>query len=600
MLGASHVRHPNTLTESMTVPSQRPLGWLKIPRRGTRGRGTRGAAQQAPTSKQALRGMLRSVLDPDRVTVARRPSAAELTSVTSHERTRAVLSNRLAPGSSASEALIGCVRDLARHGNFAEARSVTRAARRMPSLRPAARAAAAVTAVSQGRFEAAAKRLGGLSGDAALQLVPAEVVAVEFAKNRAAGVAAAAAVLNESLDVSAEAMLEIARQAFAYDELELSKRALNRFEGGQASVSTEVRAEHRWLRRWIRLAGRGQTAPPLGSNQVALAVLDYKLPDYRRTSANVGDYIQTLASLGHLVRHRGLRFSGDPALVERLNALRARIAPDDRLAATDRDVALVPVNRDASSLDAIPEGTWMLACGWYMHGWFRVRYDFPFHPRLRPLFVSFHVNRPGMLTEEGVAYLQESAPIGCRDWDTVRRLQELHVPAFFSGCVTSTVDLLFPSRPDPPADAPVAFVDMPEAASAAGKRAISLHHADLEIRADPLAANLDRAVRTLDAYRSEVGGIETTRLHCYLPARALGVDVRFHPRRADDPRFEGLIGIDDASFAAMRKGIRGKLEAVLTSILRGDDERTVRATWREVCRPDVEDARAANPQTRSM
>ena len=524
--------------------------------------------------------------------MTRRPSAEELSAATSRERTRAVLGEHLVAGAPAGNALIASVRELARHGNIAEARTLVRAARGVPALRPTARAAAAVIAVSRGRFEAAGKRLSGLSRDAALSRVPAELVAVEFAEDPPMAVATLQALLDGHAEPGPEAWLDLARHAFARGEPGLCGRALARLREGATSIPERVDAEARWLERWIARAQADLRAEPVAEGQVAMAVLDYKLPDYRRASANVGDYIQTVASLGHLVRHQDLRFHGDPNLVAELTALQARVRTDARLRGIERDVTVVPVNRDASSLDAVPEGTWMLAFGWYMHDWFKVRYDFPFHPHLRPLFVSFHISRLE-LSEERVTYLRRHAPIGCRDWATVRRMLGLDIPAFFSGCLTSTVDLLFPVEPPrPAADAPVALVDLPpDVEPRHGGRATRLSHADIVIREAPLPANIGRAVRTLESYRRDFSGVVTSRLHCYLPARALGVDARFRPRDERDIRFEGLVGIDDTSFAAMGHGIGGKVEAVLSSILRGDDEPTVRDRWREICAPEVEAAR---------
>jgi hypothetical protein len=537
--------------------------------------------------------MLRSIVAEDGPTVTRRPSAEELSAATSRERTRAVLGEHLVAGAPAGDALIASVRELARHGNIAEARTLVRAARGVPALRLTARAADAVIAASRGRFEAAGKRLSGLSRDAALSRVPAELVAVEFAEDPPMAVATLQALLDSHAELGPEAWLDLARHAFARGEPGLCGRALARLREGATSIPERVDAEARWLERWMARAQADLQAEPVAEGQVAMAVLDYKLPDYRRTSANVGDYIQTVASLGHLVRHGELSFRGDPELVSELVALRDRVRPDRRLSGIEREVAVVAVNRDASSLDSVPEGTWLLAFGWYMHDWFRVRYDFPFHPRLRPLFISFHVNRPGVLSERGVAYLRAHAPIGCRDWGTVRRLLELGVPAFFSGCLTTTVDLLFEAEPPrPDTNAPLALVDLPRDAEPphAGPTT-RLSHADLVIREAALPANIDRAVRRLESYRRNFSGVVTSRLHCYLPARALGVDATFRPRDERDIRFEGLVGIDDASFAAMGHGIGEKLEAALSSILRGDDEPTVREGWHEVCAPDVEAAR---------
>jgi hypothetical protein len=427
----------------------------------------------------------------------------------------------------------------------------------------------------------------------ALRLMPAELVAVELATDHSTGVATFEALLGGSRDLTPQTWLDLARNAFARGELELCEQALGRIQEGRGSRPGAVSAETRWLKRWIALARADHKSEPTPDGHVAMAVLDYKLPDYRRASANVGDYIQTVSSLGHLVRHRDLRFGGDPALVAQLAALQARVPPDQRLQGIKREVTVVPVNRDASSLDAIPEGTWMLAFGWYMHAWFRVRYDFPFHSHLRPLFVSFHINRPRMLSAEGVAYLQRHAPIGCRDWGTVRRLLGLEIPAFFSGCISSTINLVFAAElPRPAADAPLALVDLPpDAEPRDAVRAARLRHASLDVREAALPVNLERAVQTLEAYQRDFKGVITSRLHAYLPLRALGVDVRFSPKRDGDIRFDGLIDIDRGSFASMQEGIRDKLQVVLSSILQGDDEQTVRAAWREVCAPDVAAAR---------
>ncbi|MEK6272467.1 MAG: hypothetical protein AABM42_07440 [Actinomycetota bacterium] len=541
--------------------------------------------------------MLRSVVDEDGLTVTRRPTAVEVSLVSSNGRTRAVLVDELVAGTSAPDALIACVRALVRHRNFEEARSLTRAARRIVRLREAAHAAAAVIAVADGRFQKAEDRLRGLSRESALRLVPPELVAVEFAKHHPTAVATTASILSTSAELAPETWLDLARHTFARGEPGLSEQALSRVGARQASVPRDVDMEARWLEGWIARARADRKPGPAAEGHVAVAVLDYKLPDYRQASDNPGDYIQTVASLGHLVRHQDLRFHGDVALVAQLSALQARVQPDQRLRGVKRDVTVVAVNRDASSLDAVPEGTWMLAFGWYMHRWFKVRYDFPFHPHLRPLFISFHINRPKALSEEGVTYLRKHAPIGCRDWDTVRRLLGLGIPAFFSGCLTSTVDLLFPADPPRPAvDAPVALVDVPSGTEPPhAYRSTRLRHSSIGVREAALPANIERAVRLLEAYRRDFSGVVTSRLHCYLPTRALGVDARFQSKHERDTRFEGLVGIDDASFAAMQEGIRAKLEVVLSSILRGDDEQTVRASWRDLCAPDVEAARRRHP-----
>ena len=109
---------------------------------------------------------------------------------------------------------------------------------------------------------------------------------------------------------------------------------------------------------------------------------------------------------------------------------------------------------------AIPEGTWALCFGWYMHALFAMRFGFPLHRNLRPIFISFHCNKRDLLTTEAVEYLKRYGPVGCRDWNTVHLLASQGIPAFFSGCLTTTIDGVFPPGATPPPDAPVAYVDV--------------------------------------------------------------------------------------------------------------------------------------------
>lgn len=62
---------------------------------------------------------------------------------------------------------------------------------------------------------------------------------------------------------------------------------------------------------------------------------------------------------------------------------------------------------------------------------------------INPLFVSFHVNNtaaPFMLNDKGIAYLKKHQPIGCRDQFTANTLIAKGIDAYFSGCLTLTLD----------------------------------------------------------------------------------------------------------------------------------------------------------------
>jgi hypothetical protein len=252
-------------------------------------------------------------------------------------------------------------------------------------------------------------------------------------------------------------------------------------------------------------------------------------------------------------------------------------------------VQVLTVNRDATSYDAVPEGTWTLAFGWYMHALFGLRYDFPFHKNVRPIFVSFHCNKPSLLTPEVLDYLREHGPIGCRDWTTVDILLSVGVPAFFSGCLTTTIDTVFPEVDGAfPASGPVAYVDSPVDVPAG---AVSYRHTSDDVRMRSFTENMTEAVGLLDTYRDKHSAIVTSRLHCYLPMRSLGARVDFRPKTRSDIRFAGLVDLTDEQFDAMRADINDRLERVLGAVLDGGSEEEVYGLWRELCAPDVEVAR---------
>ena len=243
------------------------------------------------------------------------------------------------------------------------------------------------------------------------------------------------------------------------------------------------------------------------------------------------------------------------------------------------------VHRDASMYQPIPEGTWVLCLGWYMHALFTMRHGFPLHRNLRPIFVSFHCNKRNLLTPDAVEYLRRHGPVGCRDWTTTHLLTSMGVPAFFSGCLTTTIGGVFPDAPAPRADAPVAYVDVQT--EAVPEDAVTYGHSSLKVRRRSFVANAKIALERLDTYRREHSRVITSRLHCHLPLRSIGVETEFVPVNPADVRFSGLIDITDQEFDAIRSGLTEKLERILRLMIAGAPEADVYADWREATADDV-------------
>ena len=393
-------------------------------------------------------------------------------------------------------------------------------------------------------------------------------------------------------EARAKTWFDVLAPVFGLGETELAQILFARFDRhvDEDDPVWSAAAEHRdWMRPWIGADPDSPSAPPPPGGRRTVAILDYGHPSRMHSSSNLGDHIQSLAALGHLVRHERVRMHAEPELLAVLDELRGRTRPERRLQDVDAEVEVRTVHRDASTYQPIAEDTWVLCSGWFMHPLFKMRHAFPLHRNLRPIFVSFHCNKRELLTDEAIEYLRTYGPVGCRDWTTVYLLLSIGVPAFFSGCLTTTIDTVFPAaHTPPPEDAPVAYVDIP--AEQVPPDGVAYRHTGDDVRVRPFLANVREALERLETYRSRHRAVVTSRLHCYLPVRSIGAPVEFRPRNPSDIRFDGLLGVDDAAFDAMRQGLDDKLERVLAAVFRGGPEAEVYALWRELTAADVAEA----------
>jgi Glycosyl transferase family 8 len=503
---------------------------------------------------------------------------------------RDTLLRALERGRALDHALISQVRGLLADGENDSARSIALSLREHPETETLGRLAGGIVAHREGYAELAWHLLRPVPREAWTRFAVSEYVrsGLSVAPDEVLA-ELRSLVADDPPEVRSKLWYDMLAPVFGYGESQLARQIYERFDRHAREDENpweDAEAKRDWIRPWIASDADSPTAPAPGRR--TFAVMDYGHPGADRASANLGDHIQSIASLGHLVRHQSVRLHGRDELVALLERLRERTRPERRLSDVDADVEVITVHRDASMYEAIPEDTWTLCFGWFMHALFGIRHGFPLHRNLRPIFVSFHCNKRGLLTAEAIEYLRRYGPVGCRDWNTVHLLLSLDVPAFFSGCLTTTIDTVFPDAEPPPPGAPAAYVDIDEEEVPEG--AATYHHSDEEVRRRPFVANVERALELLETYRGEHGGVVTSRLHCYLPVRAIGVDVDFRPANRSDIRFDGLVGLDDDAFAAMRESIDGKLEQVFRAILSGRPEDEVYALWRELTADEVAEA----------
>ncbi len=387
---------------------------------------------------------------------------------------------------------------------------------------------------------------------------------------------------------SAQTLAALAPRLLVTGHPEIAQKLADEVTERSGELTDEERAEFAKLDYWFRPVAPAQ--PPAGA--LRLGVIDYHQPDQSRASRNVGDYVQTLAMLGNLARFRGVRFTGADGLGELASTIQGRVTDDLHLPSEEKPVHLVPVSRDFSDGDPIPEDTWMVAFGWHMHSSFRLNFGLPYHSHLKPIFVSFHVNRVATLDEPTIAYLQANGPIGCRDWTTVDLLLSAGVDAFFTGCLTTTVNAVYPDLSSvPKAEQLVtAVVDVPERIehSVEGPKHV-FTHVDPINRSLSLVDGTRAALDLLDTYQRDYSRVVTSRLHSYLPATSIGIEVDFQPTTVGDVRFDGLLGMTPGApeFVAIRDGIRELLAGTFDLLLSGADEASVREDWRRRTAPLV-------------
>ena len=85
-----------------------------------------------------------------------------------------------------------------------------------------------------------------------------------------------------------------------------------------------------------------------------------------------------------------------------------------------------------------------------LNGWFTNQPDnWPPNKNLCPLFVSFHLQPDSakkiLSKQQNINYFKKHQPVGCRDYKTVTMLQEKGIKAYFSYCLTSTLDIKYKS-----------------------------------------------------------------------------------------------------------------------------------------------------------
>lgn len=213
------------------------------------------------------------------------------------------------------------------------------------------------------------------------------------------------------------------------------------------------------------------------------------------------------------------------------------------------------------------------------NGWFNHQPFWPPPDSIHPLFVAFYANMPELLIDKKYAsYFKRHEPIGCRSLATMEAFRKIGVEAYFSGCLTLTIEREPVERTNR-----IYMVDVePELCARlvpaqVAEDVVHISHEGLPSDFTPLTKAMWTAARygLRGMYKLDSGGsmlrgaaerlnrlrhssrvsraqelltmysaarlVITSRLHCALPCLALGTPVvLFRPGIESDPRFAGL------------------------------------------------------------
>lgn len=194
-----------------------------------------------------------------------------------------------------------------------------------------------------------------------------------------------------------------------------------------------------------------------------------------------------------------------------------------------------------------------------MNGWFlHKKWNWPPANDLRPLFVAFHYAeyrvaqyygeyiKTEFLKGPGKDYLKAWEPIGCRDLNTVKLLENLGIKSYFSGCLTLTL----PQMPRKAEDSEyICLVDLDVKATEkfsekAKKENINVKimtHLISQYKPDTTWEYRSKKVEELLTVYQNAKCVVTSRLHCALPCLALGVPVILVRKDLDNIRFQPYV-----------------------------------------------------------
>jgi len=184
-----------------------------------------------------------------------------------------------------------------------------------------------------------------------------------------------------------------------------------------------------------------------------------------------------------------------------------------------------------------------------MNGWYFLNENNDyFSNKINPIFVSFHISNKKDINNSTIEYLKKHEPIGCRDKSTQRLLSKYGIRAYFSSCLTTTLDIDY-KIDNRERENNIIFCDYKfgnfRQADEILKSMINYNFNKTEFITHTYTKNssheqrFELSIKLLKRY-AKAKLVITSRIHCALPCLAMGTPVILINKKYDKNRFDGI------------------------------------------------------------
>jgi len=188
-----------------------------------------------------------------------------------------------------------------------------------------------------------------------------------------------------------------------------------------------------------------------------------------------------------------------------------------------------------------------------MNAWYYIwKKNEVFSENIHPLFVAFHLNNTENISQKTISYLKKNEPIGCRDYQTKKFLQEHDIEAYFSGCLTLTLGMTYKVKEEERNDK-IYFVDykmgseknksidreIKNILKEYPKSRIFYKTHKYPLNKNPKGSLYEAEQLIKDYAKARL--VITENIHCALPCLSLGTPVILVLPTFDCKRFRGIV-----------------------------------------------------------